>query len=166
MVGIEFEEEMKEHERNFIKNYVVGYNSGYYKFLKLLLLLSLILTTFVGLVGTFSPIENPLQEPFDPFVYIPIAISVILLLFGLVIFAEKVYTYNFKRDLKHNLKLVVVVDIKEKLYVPLNKSFYFQVNYQKVKSIEVSYEDYKLFEVGDLIHIEFTKYSKTYLGYY
>ncbi|HRP90610.1 MAG TPA: hypothetical protein PKX92_11295 [Edaphocola sp.] len=166
MVDVISEEPMIEEERAYIRSFITKHNKGYFKFFGLVILVFIPMAVIIGVVGTLSPPETPLDKPFDVKEYIIIALLVLMLILGLTVFGAKRFSSVYKKDLRNNIKIILAIDIKDKQYVSLNNTYHFQLYYKYVKSIEVSQEDYYLFEIGDLIHVEIAKYSKTYLSYF
>ena len=79
------------------------------------------------------------------------------------------YRYNLRHlqhDIKYGTKTVSTNHVTRKVHVPLNDTYYFYLDSHIKLSIEVSPADYDFFSEGDEISIEFTTYSREYLGYF
>lgn len=74
--------------------------------------------------------------------------------------------YKVQEDLKHQTKTIEQTQITRKQYMPLNNTFYFYLNSPNKLSIEVKQDDYHTMDQGDELNIEYTTYSKLYLGYF
>lgn len=99
-------------------------------------------------------------------VYIGV-IAGLLILYFFIIFSA--YTINVKpllKDLKGNVKAIELVSIREKKYMPQNNSYHLYVRSLNRASIEVTEKEFRQYELGDEINLEFTPHANIYLGYY
>lgn len=69
-------------------------------------------------------------------------------------------------DLKHRTKTIERTFITRKQYMPANNSYFFYLSSAVKLSIEVEEQDYRRLEKGDEVSIEYTTFSKIYLGYF
>ncbi len=76
------------------------------------------------------------------------------------------YLRKVKLDIHHHTKTVERTQITQKKFMPQNGGYYFYINSEVKLSIEVSEQDYHRLEEGDEVNIEYTTYSKQYLGYF
>lgn len=79
------------------------------------------------------------------------------------------YYHNLRRvqlDLKYRTKTVERTFITRKQYMPANNSYFFYLSSAVKLSIEVEEQDYRRLEKGDEVSIEYTTFSKMYLGYF
>ena len=74
--------------------------------------------------------------------------------------------YGLKRDINSGTKSIESCIITQKKYMDLNNTYHFYLNSEFKYSIEVSEEDYHLFEVNDEINIEYAKHAREYFGYF
>ena len=77
----------------------------------------------------------------------------------------RTHLYKVQQDIKQGIKLIETVHVTRKQYMPSNDTYYLYLSSAIKLSIEVSEEDYRRLEKGDKINIEYTGYSKQYLGY-
>lgn len=69
-------------------------------------------------------------------------------------------------DIKHRTKTIESTHITRKQYMPHNNTYYFYLDSPNKLSIEVQEHDYRRMDSGDELSIEYTTYSKQYLGYF
>lgn len=73
---------------------------------------------------------------------------------------------HLQHDIKYGTKTVSINHVTRKVHIPHNDTYYFYLDSHIRLSIEVSATDYDFFKEGDEISIEYTTYSKEYLGYF
>jgi hypothetical protein len=71
-----------------------------------------------------------------------------------------------QQDIRHHTKTIERTQITQKKFMPLNGSYYFYIDSDVKLSIEVTEQDFHRFEDGDEVNIEYTTYSRQYLGYF
>lgn len=160
------EEPLSQKEIDFIENLLERDSVGYFKVMRLIILVALIVGGIIGLIATFTTPANELEQQFSIRKFIITVSFSLLLILLMLIYGKKKYSWKYKQDLKNGLKLVLLLPIQRKQYVPINQTFFFYVDEPSVKVVEVSELDFHQFEQGDLIHVEVAKYSRTYLGYF
>ena len=74
--------------------------------------------------------------------------------------------FKVQEGLKYQTKTIEQTHITRKQYMPLNNTYYFYLNSPNKLSIEVKQNDYQTMDQGDELNIEYTTYSKLYLGYF
>ncbi len=74
--------------------------------------------------------------------------------------------YKVQADIRHRTKTIEQTGITRKQYMPSNNTYYFYLESPNKLSIEVKEEDYRSMDIGDELNIEYTTYSKLYLGYF
>lgn len=90
-----------------------------------------------------------------------------LCIFGAIIiftYARKLMYLNL--DLKQKQKILETVTIEKKQFFKQNGSYFFYTSSTVLGSIETTQEEFNRYETGDEITVEFSQYSKTYLGFY
>jgi len=78
------------------------------------------------------------------------------------------YSRNLKqirKDIKTGYKTIEQTHITRKLAMN-NNTFHFYLKSAFKLSIEVSKEEYELYEEGDEINIEYSSYSRIYFGHF
>lgn len=161
-----YEEEMTYKEKEFIAQLLERDAVGYFRVLRMMFVVALSIIVIIGLIASFVKPENKLEEQFSMSNYIIASSLALLLLLGITIYGKKKFSGKYRADLKYGIKRVIGLSIQQKQYVELSQTFHFHINYPGLNSIQVSVEDFKTFHVGDMIHVEFAKYSQTYLGYF
>jgi hypothetical protein len=79
------------------------------------------------------------------------------------------YFHNLRKiqlDLKYRTKTIERSYITRKQYMPVNNSYFFYLSSAIKLSIEVDEYDYRRLDKGDEVSIEYTTFSKLYLGYF
>ena len=92
-----------------------------------------------------------------------------ILLFISIVATYVSYRYNLRllqRDIKYQTKTIETNAINQKMYVAQNDTCHFYIGSAVKLSIEVSPADFNHFNEGDEINIEYTTWSKEYLGYF
>jgi hypothetical protein len=77
----------------------------------------------------------------------------------------RAFLYKLQQDIKQATKTIETTTITRKQFMPNNNTYYFYLSSSVKLSIEVSEEDYAARNTGDEISIEYTPFSKIYLGY-
>lgn len=105
----------------------------------------------------------------DPFSYAAYFLGV----FYLVCFSGGgtyvAYFYNLRKiqsDIRHKTKTIERAHITRKQFVPHNNTYHFYIDSPNKLSIEVTAIDFHRLDKGDELSIEYTTYSKMYLGYF
>lgn len=161
-----YEEEMTHKEKAFITQLLEQDSVGYFRVLRMMFLVAIVIIIIIGLIASFVKPENKFEEQFSLSNYIIASTISLLFLLGITIYGKKKFSRKYRADLKHGLKRVIALSIQQKQYVELSQTFHFHLNYPGLNSIQVNLDDFKNFHVGDTIHVEFAKYSQTYLGYF
>ncbi len=166
MQQIVYEEEMTRKEMAFIARLLEQDSIGYFRVLRMMLVVAVSSIVIIGLIASLVKPENKLEEQFSLPNYIFAATLALLFLLGITIYGKKRFSRKYRADLKHGIKRVIALSIRQKQYVALSRTFHFHLNYPGLNSIQVSAADFETFRIGDMVHVEFAKYSQTYLGYF
>lgn len=70
------------------------------------------------------------------------------------------------KDIARHTKIIERCTIKRKHFMAINNTYHFYIHASQKLSIEVSEEVYNRMNEGDEISIEYSEFSKMYLGYY
>jgi len=79
------------------------------------------------------------------------------------------YYHNLRKvqmDIKYGTKTIERAFITRKQYMPISNAYFFYLSSAIKLSIEVAEYDYRRLKDGDEVNIEYTTYSKQYLGYF
>lgn len=144
-------------------------------FIKAILMLSFLgflIPTIAALI--YFSIDQKIEEKQESYVVVPFTITyyyisliVIFALIGIAAYVGYRFGYNkFQLDIRKKLKVIETVVIHKKHHVDINDSFFFFIHSKIRSSIEVSPEDFKYYQVGDEINIEYSLHAKEYFGYF
>jgi len=76
------------------------------------------------------------------------------------------YLRRIQLDIKHKTKTISGHKILKKVVVTVKPAYHFYINSTEKLSIEVSQEDFGMYNEGDEIYVEFATYSREYFGYF
>lgn len=76
------------------------------------------------------------------------------------------YLRKIQSDIRHHTKTIERAHILRKQFMPQNNAYYFYLDSPNKLSIEVTEGDFRRLNQGDEVNIEYTTYSKMYLGYF
>ena len=155
-------EPLEEDELAFLQKKHDKESKAYMYGMNMLLLASILLPVFVGIVYYVRLHRTDLMV--RSFLY---ALSLTLLFFTIVsFFSYRRSLFGLKKDIRLSTKIVESCLITEKKFMALNNTWHFLLNSAFKYSIEVSEADYERFAVNDEINIEYTRYSYEYFGYF
>lgn len=155
-------EPLSDSELDFLVRKEAKQRSIYYKVFTLLMVVSFI----VPYVAAWYRVADGAPNAFS---YARFFVSAGILLFISSVATYVSYRLNLRylqRDIKERSKTVVISHITRKMYVASNDTYHFYLDSHVKLSIEVSLPDYQVFKEGDEVAIEYTTYSKEYLGYF
>jgi hypothetical protein len=93
--------------------------------------------------------------------------SVLLFIAGVsTYFTYIIYIKRLRWDISRRSKTIETNKITKKLFVPTSNSFHFYLDSASRLSIEVNRDDYELLCEGDEVNLEYSTYSREYLGYF
>jgi uncharacterized membrane protein len=161
-----YEEPMTEKEIKFIKSLLERDTIGYFKTMRMIVVVALSVSAVIALIATLTSPANKLEEQFSLSTFIITVVIALCLLLSMVVFGKKKFSWKYKQDLKYGKKMILLLPIQQKQFVPINQTYFFRVDEPMIKLVEVSQDDFLQYEKGDLFHIEIAMYSHTYLGYY
>ncbi|MEZ5045857.1 MAG: hypothetical protein R2831_02585 [Chitinophagaceae bacterium] len=152
---------MLDHELAFVQKLHDKQSRDFSFALRLVFLICILIPLLAGLLSYFK--KPDLQSMLYMYGFAQLLVTV-LLFAGLWIYYLS-HLRKYKLDIKHRKKTQYVVSIKEKSEIEFNHTFHFFIHHPLKYSIEVSENDFHFYQVGDELAIEFSKYSKEYLGY-
>lgn len=159
---IKYRQPLNKDELTFLQRKEEKERKQLYKIIRVFMLLSFICAFIVAIVKAI--IGDP--DPFSMKSYFG-GVLYLMGFSGVGIFWS--YYNNLRKvqqDIKHKTKTVERTFITRKQYMPLNNEYYFFLSSAIKLSIEVSEVDYRRFNDGDEINIEYTTYSNFFLGYF
>jgi len=101
------------------------------------------------------------------YLYYFLGVGFLLFFSGIAVYwSYHLHLYKVQQDIRGGIKIIESVRITRKQYMLSNNSYYFYLSTPVKLSIEVQEDDYRNYEKADEIHIEYTPYSRQYLGYF
>lgn len=169
-----YEESMNESELTFLMEKEVKDKRVFQRVLRTLLILSVIPGCLGIIMESIKRSKDTAEmsqwrEQEDPHVYLYYFFGMFLLLFlvlvgGLIAYRRTVR--RLQRDIRSGKKTIENTVISRKQFVSSNNTCHFFLKSARKLSIEVSKEDFELYEEGDEINIEYSTYSGNYFGYF
>jgi len=159
---VRYQEPLNRDELSFLMRKEEKDRKQFYKVVRLFMLLCFI-CPFV--IAWFKAVEG-MEDPFSLIDYF-IGVFFLMCFSGTGIYLS--YVHNLRRvqhDIRSGTKTIECTHILRKQYMPQNNSFYFYIDSPNKLSIEVNEFDYHRLESGDEVNIEYTTFSKLYLGYF
>ena len=157
-----FKEPLNEGEIAFLKGKERNDRKQYYRVFTILMIASFVLA-FAG--AWYRAIDGDEAA----FSYSKFFISVTALLFlsvGGVYTAYRVNLRKVQQDIKELTKTIEVTHITRKQYMPRNDLYFFYLSSKTLLNIEVTFDQYHLFNTGDEVNIEYATHSKLILGFF
>ncbi|RYE23471.1 MAG: hypothetical protein EOP51_10405 [Sphingobacteriales bacterium] len=162
MLLIRYNEPLEAEEIAFLQRKETRERRQFYKVIRVLMILCFVCPFIVAWFRAADGAENP-------FSYQAYFIGVVFLLCFAgtgVYIAYRRSLYQLHADLRNLTKTVECTHITRKQFMPHNNTFYFYLDSPNKLSIEVSEADFRSMEAGDELNIEYTTYSRQYLGYF
>lgn len=159
---VRYNEPLEADELAFLQKKERKDRGLYVKLIKWVMLFSFVCPFVVAWMRAFGGVE-------DPFGYDTYFLGVGFLLFFSGTGTYIVYYYNLRKvqsDIRHRTKTIERAHITRKQYMPHNNSYHFYIDSPNRLSIEVNAIDFHRLDKGDELSIEYTTYSKMYLGYF
>jgi hypothetical protein len=159
---IRYNEPLEVEELAFLEKKEQKERGQYYRLIKWLMLFSF-LCPFA--VAWFKALEG-MEDPFSYTGYFSGVFYLLCFSGGGTYF---VYYYNLRKvqsDIRHKTKTIERTHIMRKQFMPHNNSYHFYIDSPNKLSIEVTATDFHRLDKGDELSIEYTTYSRQYLGYF
>lgn len=105
----------------------------------------------------------------NAFSYLKFFVSAGILLFMSSLSTYLTYRFDLRKvqkDIAHKTKTIEINHVTQKVYFPSKDAYYFYIDSLTKLSIEVSKADFGRMKEGDEVCIEYTTYSRQYLGYF
>ncbi len=158
---VQYREPLNRDELSFLRRKEERDRRQIYRIARIFMILCFICPFLVAWLRAFDGRENPFS----------LATYFLGVLFLAVFSATGIYWgyYNNLRkvqmDIKHKTKTIERTYIIRKQYMSANNTYFFYLSSSVKLSIEVEEFDYRRLEKGDEVNIEYTTFSKMYLGY-
>ncbi len=156
------DEPMDAEELLFIQKKEEKERASLYKVVRILMVFCFICPFVVAWLRALAQVPNP----FSMLYYFSSVLFLLCFAGGAVYIAYSRTLKKVQSDVRHRTKTVERTHITRKQFMPHNNMYYFFLDSPNKVSIEVSQEDYYRLEKGDELNIEYTTYSKFYLGYF
>lgn len=166
---------MNESELSFLKQKEEKEKKLFLRIVRNLSVLFIIIPCCLGIImesikrSEDTPAMTTIREEQDPHVYLYYFFSMVFLLLVVAIASYIYYARTLKKllqDIRNGYKTIQPTTIIRKQFVAFNNTYHFFLKATIRLSIEVSQEDYEMYQEGDEINIEFSTYSKNYFGYF
>jgi len=167
-------ETMDDSERSFLLTKWEKEKVVFMRVLRTLCFIFIVLPCCLGIImesvsRSYDTPEVLRQKEIDePHVYLFYFLGMLALLMIVGIASYVSYSRNLKqirKDIKTGYKTIEQTHITRKLAMN-NNTFHFYLKSAFKLSIEVSKEEYELYEEGDEINIEYSSYSRIYFGHF
>jgi hypothetical protein len=157
-----YNEPLEKEELAFLLKKEVKERKQFYKLIRVLMVFCFVCPFIIGWFRALNDVP-------DPFSYLFYFSSVLFLtcFSGFAVYMG--YSISLRRvqeDLRIGTKTIEQTTITRRQYVPHNNTYYFYLSSPNKLSIEVKVDDYHTMKDGDELSIEYTTYSKMYLGYF
>ncbi|HTN46810.1 MAG TPA: hypothetical protein VL098_10725 [Flavipsychrobacter sp.] len=159
---IKYKTALSKDELSFLKQKEMKERKQLYKVVRVLMIMCFI-CPFAG--AWIKALKG--DELAFSYLYYFLGVTFLMFFSGIGVFMSyRAHLYKVRQDIRHATKTVETVQITRKQYMPSNNTYYFYLSSPVKLSIEVEEEYYRSLEKGDQVNIEYTPYSKQYLGYF
>jgi len=168
-------EPMNDSELSYLKEKEAREKHAFLKTTRMLAVLFVIVPCSMGIImesikrSQDTPAMAQLRKEQEPRVYLYYVLGMIVLLLIVAVGSYIVYARSLKplrKDIRLGNKTIENTEISRKQYVNSNDTCHFFLRSTFRLSIEVSKEDFELYEEGDEINIEYSTFSRVYFGYF
>lgn len=159
---IKYRESLNKEELSFLRRKEEKERKQLYKIVRVFMILCFICPFIIAWFRAAEGQENPFS-----FTYYFIGVIFLLCFSAAGIYWG--YYHNLRKvqlDIKYGTKTIERAFITRKQYMPVNNAYFFYLSSAVRLSIEVAEYDYRRLNSGDEVNIEYTTYSKMYLGYF
>ena len=159
---VKYREPLSKDELSFLIRKEEKERKQFYKIVRVFMILCFV-CPFI--VAWFRAVEG--QE--NPFSFTYYFVGVVFLLCFSTAGIYWGYYHNLRKvqlDIKYKTKTIERTYITRKQYMPINNEYFFYLSSSVKLSIEVAEPDYRRLGKGDEVNIEYTTFSKLYLGYF
>lgn len=159
---VKYREQLNRDELSFLRRKEEKERKQLYKVVRVFMILSFLCPFVVAWLRAFRGQENP-------FLFTHYFIGVVFLMMFSAAGIYWSYYHNLRKvqmDIKHATKTIERTSITRKQYMPVNHTYFFYLSSAVKLSIEVAEVDYHRLNKGDEVSIEYTTFSKLYLGYF
>lgn len=159
---VTYRERLSNEELRFLRKKEEKERKQFYRVAKVFMILCFICSFLVSVFRAFDGAE-------DPFAIANYFLGVLFLVCFSGVGIYWGYYHNLRKvqkDIKAGTKTIERAFIIRKQYMPANNTYFFFLSSAVKLSIEVDEYDYRRLDNGDELSIEYTSFSKLYLGYF
>jgi hypothetical protein len=157
-----YNEPLEKEELAFLVRKEEKERKQFYKLIRIFMVFCFVCPFIIVWFRAWNDVENPFSYGFY------FGSVFFLACFGgfAVYMGYRISLWKVQKDLQVGTKTIERTTITRKQYMPHNNTFYFYLSSPNKLSIEVKGEDFHSMKDGDELSIEYTTYSKMYLGYF
>lgn len=157
-----YNEQLDTEELAFLVKKEARDKTMMYKLIRVLMVFCFV----IPFIATWFRATDGVPDPFS-YTYYFSGVLFLACFSGFAVFVSYRRTlYKIEQDIRHRTKTIERTHITRKQFMPQNNTYYFYLNSPNKLSIEVKQEDFHAMQNGDELNIEYTTYSKFYLGYF
>lgn len=157
-----YKDVLNPRELEYLKKKESEQRRGFFKVFRILMVLCFVLP----FIFAWYKAAEGLPAAFS-YVRFFIIASVLMFVAGIsTYFTYTLYIKRLRLDIINGAKTVETTRITKKLFVPASNTFHFYLDSSSKLSIEVSRTDFEQFNQGDEVNLEFSTFSREYLGYF
>jgi len=157
-----YDEPLEKEELVFLQEKFRKENAVFYKVIRILMVFCFVCPLLIAWFRALNDVP-------DPFSYKYYFGGVLFLMFfsGSIVYSAYYFTLRkLHKDVVHRTKTIERVHVTRKQYMPQNNTYYLYLSSAIKLSIEVKLDDYRQVSEGDELNIEYTTFSRFYLGYF
>ena len=159
---VKYREALSKDELSFLRNKEGKELKQFFKIVRVFMVLCFVCPFIIAWFRAVEGMENPFS-----LAYYFMGVTFLACFSGAGIYWG--YYHNLRKvqkDISSGTKTIERTYITRKQYIPSNNSFYLYLTSSIKLSIEVNELDFRRLENGDEVNIEYTTFSKLYLGYF
>lgn len=155
-------EPLEADELTFLQKKEEKERAQYYKVFSILMVVSFLFSY----AGSWYRAYEGAPNAFSLVKFFVCVVILLCLTGGAVYFTYRRDLHKLQMDIKNRTKTIEITHIKNKKYMPQNKTYHFYLESANRMSIEVSQAEFYELNEGDEVTIEYTSCSRHYLGHY
>ena len=159
---VKYREALSGDELSFLRRKETKERKQFYKVVRVFMILCFVCPFIIAWFRAIEGVENPFS-----LTYYFLGVSFLATFSGAGIYwGYYNHLRKVQKDIRVGTKTIERTYVTRKQYIPSNNSFYFYLSSAIKLSIEVNEPDFRRLDTGDELSIEYTTYSKLYLGYF
>lgn len=157
-----YNEEMDAKELSFLAQKDKKQRTGFFRVFRILMVLCFVMPY----IFAWYRVTEDAPNAFSYTRFFIIAGNLLFVSGVSTYFTYRFYFRKLKKDLHYKTKTIEIIHITRKTHVPHSNTYYFFIDSPTKLSIEVSMTDYRFYNEGDEVNIEYSTYSREYFGYF